>query len=458
MKLLFVLICIPVAFAVASPGAWGTRGFWRVHDARSEGGYQATAVLRYFYHTTAFANADEPLRRGYRPDMTVYTNDVIGAVAVSPSKYFELFFWYGGIREYSSRHPDSSVVANAWLMGYENWWDWHNAVPGVKVSLPASSELTLGLLAGYGSGYDPKYWRWGKFGIGTVKGLTFIALGTYRFASLLPDTLTATVNIGQLGRQTTSLAAAGTYPLGRFDLFAELVFEKWHTDSAYYWAGDRIYFTPGVKFNHLKPVTFDLNASFGLNRATPAFELAAGLSITGTVYKPVIPTTGRIVGRVFDLRTGAPVAAVVTFPQHPSLPVQRTDAREGQFSLAGVEPGEVMVEASARGYATKSLPAIVKAGKTTSVEVRLEPVVQAGMISGTVVDAKTGTPLKATIERVGTNLKPFTTGSDGSFGFPGVMPGEYTLNASSPGYLAATAVVNVEPGHTTRTRIQLVKK
>ncbi len=458
MKLLTVLVCLLAATATAAPGIWGTRGFWRVHDARCEGGYQASAALRYFYHTTAFANADEPLRRGYRPDMTVYTNDVVGAVTVSPSKYFELFCWYGGIREYSSRHPDSSVVEHAWLMGYENWWDWHNAVPGAKLSFAVNDAVTVGVLAGYGSGYDPKYWRWGKFGVGTVNGLVLGVLGNYVVKDVLPDPGTVTVNIVKLGRQTTSFAAAGVYAIDKLDVFAELVYELWSTDSAYYWAGDRIYLTPGVKFNHLSPVTFDLNASIGLNRATPAFELCAGVSVTGTVYKPVIPTTGRIAGRVTDLRTGAPVAAVISFPRHPNLPVQRADGREGTFSLADVEPGEVLVEASARGYATKSLPIAVKAGKTTPAELRLEPVVAAGMISGTVVDASTGAPLKSTIERVGTNLKPFTTGSDGSFGFPGVMPGEYTLNASSPGYLPATTVVTVEPGQTTRTRIQLVKK
>jgi outer membrane protein OmpA-like peptidoglycan-associated protein len=451
-------VCLLAAIAAASPSVWGTRGLWRVQDARAEGAWQGTAAIRYLYHSTAFANADEPLRRGYRRDMTVYTNDAIGAVGFSPSRYFELFFWHGGIREYSSRHPDSGTVANAWLMGYENWWDWHNAVPGIKLSLPLTDAATLGALVGYGSGYVPEYWRWGKFGLGAVDGLVLSALGTYRFPELLPNVLTATVNIGQLGKQTTSLAAAGEYPMGDFDLFAELVWELWKTDSAYYWAGDRVYLTPGIKLNHLRPVTFDLNASLGLNRATPAFELCAGVSLTGTVYKPVMPTTGRIAGRVSDQRTGAPVAAFINFPQRPGLPAQRTDAREGLFSLAGIEPGEVLVEASARGYATKSLSLPVKAGKTTPVDLRLEPVVQAGMISGTVVDAKTGSPLKSSVERVGTNHRPFQTGSDGSFGFSGVMPGEYMLSASSPGYLTATAVVSVEPGLTARTRIQLVRK
>jgi outer membrane protein OmpA-like peptidoglycan-associated protein len=270
--------------------------------------------------------------------------------------------------------------------------------------------------------------------------------------------VTITANIGQLGKQTTNLAVVGAYPVRMFEIFAECVWEHLWVDTSYFWAGDRIYITPGVKFNHLRPVTFDLVASFGLNRPTPRFELSAGVSITGTVYKPVIPTTGRIAGRVADLRTGAPVAANVNFPQQLALPVQRTDAREGSFSLSGVAPGEVTVEVSARGYATRTIPVLVKAGRTTPVDVRLEPVVQAGMISGTVVDAKTGTSLKSTIERVGTNLKPFNTGSDGSFGIPNVMPGEYTLSAASPGYLTATFTVTVEPGKTARTRIMLVKK
>jgi len=257
MKLLTVLVCLLAATATAAPGIWGTRGLWRVHDARCEGGYQASAALRYFYHTTAFANADEPLRRGYRPDMTVYTNDVVGAVAVSPSKYFELFCWYGGIREYSSRHPDSPVVENAWLMGYENWWDWHNAVPGAKLSLAVNDAVTVGVLAGYGSGYDPKYWRWGKFGFGTVNGLVLGVLGNYVVRDILPNPGTVSVNIVKLGSQTTSFAAAGVYAINRFDVFAEVVYELWSTDSAYYWAGDRIYLTPGVKLNHLQPVTFD---------------------------------------------------------------------------------------------------------------------------------------------------------------------------------------------------------
>ena len=444
----------------AYPGIWGTRGLWRVQDARSEGDWQLTGAFRYLYHSTAFANADEPLRRGYLPSMTVYTNDVIGAFGLSPSKYCELYFWFGGIREYSSRHPESSAVASAWLVGYENWWDWHSRIPGVKVSYPVNKLATVGLMAGYGFGYDPTYWRWGKFGIISPDSvnrnwLYAKVLGTFTLGDRFEKAPTVMVNVGQMGKNATTLGAAAEYTFGDFDVFAELDAEIWKYDHVY-WAGDRIRLTPGVKYTRLRPVTFDLAAAIGLNRATPAFELGVGVSIAATVYRP--PTVGTITGKVIDVRNNRPLAATVSFPDRPALQALTTDSKEGTFNVANVEPGQVTVEASAPGFPSRYLTVKVVAGRTAEAYFRLSPIATTGMISGTVVDAKTGKPLKATIEREGTKVKALGTGSDGSFGIPNLAPGDYSLAASSPGYLTATASVKVEAGQTARTQIKLVKK
>lgn len=460
MKRIVVIVATACLFAVtanADPGIWGARGLFRVQDARTEGDWQLSLSLHGLHRSTSFANIPEQWRMGYRTDMTVYTEDFVGAIDVSPAKYVKVFYWFGGLREYSSRHPDSSIRQMAWLKGYDVFGDWHNSVPGVKLSLPLPRGMTLGALVGYGTGYDPSGWRWGRFGIPPIDGLVLSGLGTFVLSDAKPGLPTVHVNVGRLGSGTVSLAAAAERETGKFDVFAEFVSEL-NSDDSSPWAGDKVYLSPGVRFHQLPPVTFDLGASIGLNKATPAFEIDAGVSMTTTFYKPPKLTMGAITGRVVDASSGAPLAASVAFPDEPELSAVKTDAREGAFRLAKVKAGPVTVVVSARGFKSKSLPVEVKAGKTAQLEFRLEESVTAGTISGTVTDASSGKPLKATIELAAGKPGPVETGSDGSFGFPNMAPGEHVLSASCPGYLKATTTVTVAAGQTARPKIGLVKK
>jgi outer membrane protein OmpA-like peptidoglycan-associated protein len=219
-----------------------------------------------------------------------------------------------------------------------------------------------------------------------------------------------------------------------------------------------MYLSPGLKIGYLRPLIIDLGASFGMNDATPKMELDAGLSTTFTFFKPPKRTTGAIAGKAFDAKTGVPLGATVGLPDEPGLAPVKADSKTGAFKVAKVKAGQVLVEATAKGYQSRTVAAEVVIGKTAQVEFQLEPIVTKGTISGMVVDAKTGSSLQASIECEGAKLKPVGTASDGSFGYSDVAPGEYTLSVSAPDYMKATSRVKVEAGQTARLKIALVKK
>jgi hypothetical protein len=78
-----------------------------------------------------------------------------------------------------------------------------------------------------------------------------------------------------------------------------------------------------------------------------------------------------------------------------------------------------------------------------------------GSIQGTVDKTDSGDDSGVTIEIVGTAYTPAASGAGGAFTLPDLLPGDYTLRASAPGYVTAEAVVTVTEGHVSSVAMSL---
>lgn len=185
-------------------------------------------------------------------------------------------------------------------------------------------------------------------------------------------------------------------------------------------------------------------------------------SATGVVVTPnqttaagdiaLVPHTGKITGRVVNEATGAAIGgATVQVSDGSSVVATLTSASDGTFTSADLRVGGYTLTASASGFQTATVSGIsVTNGATTDLgDVELTP--NSGAITGTVVNALSGSPLGgATVElRQGSLLiASTTTNGSGGFGPLAAPAGAYTLSVSLSGYITATSSVTISAGTT----------
>lgn len=76
-----------------------------------------------------------------------------------------------------------------------------------------------------------------------------------------------------------------------------------------------------------------------------------------------------------------------------------------------------------------------------------------GSIAGTVADATTGEPVSTVKITLSPGGKSTVTGTDGSFSFMNLDPGDYSVTLTKEGYTSATASVNVKVGSATSAHL-----
>jgi len=131
-------------------------------------------------------------------------------------------------------------------------------------------------------------------------------------------------------------------------------------------------------------------------------------------------------GKVVNKYTGQGIAGI----EVSAGDAKATTADDGTYELRGMSENAKVVF-SGQGYA----PVEMDGGRQTSLDATLTP----STITGTVVDAETGKPLKeatviATATISGTDVAYTRTGSDGSYTLENVPEGAY-IKALLPGYL-----------------------
>ncbi len=165
------------------------------------------------------------------------------------------------------------------------------------------------------------------------------------------------------------------------------------------------------------------------------------------------PAKAAIGGQVTDAVTHAPiVGATVTLS--PGGATTITDVN-GNYSI-GVNPGTYTVTAGAAGYSSASQTVTVNGGQTQVVDFKLVSLTASGSIKGMVTDNITAAPIVGATVSLSNGLTTVTDIS-GSFSFPVVLYGTYTITAAAIGYVGQSQPVVVKPGHLTTINFQLAR-
>jgi hypothetical protein len=177
---------------------------------------------------------------------------------------------------------------------------------------------------------------------------------------------------------------------------------------------------------------------------------------------------GVLSGRVVAASDGSPVGRIVVqaYRRGPSGIMRVASAAtqaDGTYAVAGLFPGNYLLQFSAAGFTTVWFPAApssdaarpvsATAGGTTTVA----PVTVAGLpasLSGTVDFGNTLAPPTATVvvtslaaNGKATQVARTSAGADGAYALPRLpAPGKYQVSVSAPGYQVSTFTVSVNGG------------
>jgi len=165
------------------------------------------------------------------------------------------------------------------------------------------------------------------------------------------------------------------------------------------------------------------------------------------------PAKAAISGQVTDTVTHAPIiGAVISLSPGGAMTI--TDVN-GNFSLA-VNPGTYSVTASAAGYSSESQTATVNGGQNQVLYFKLVSLTATGSIKGVVTSSATGAAIPGATVSLSVGLATITD-ITGTFSFPAVLYGTYTITASAIGYVGQSQPVIVKPGHLTTINFQLAR-
>jgi thermitase len=172
----------------------------------------------------------------------------------------------------------------------------------------------------------------------------------------------------------------------------------------------------------------------------------ADFSLTQTI----VP--GSITGSVTDGEDNSPiVGATVTDGTRTTT----TDAT-GKYTIADVSPGSYEVTASREGYQTSSSTVDVLSGSNAVVDFSLNEVIVLGSITGSVTDAKDGSPVAGAT--VSDGVRTATTDATGKYTIADVPSGSYEVTASKEGYESMTSGVTVTSGAISEMNFSLNQK
>lgn len=188
---------------------------------------------------------------------------------------------------------------------------------------------------------------------------------------------------------------------------------------------------------------------------TTAVALRA-LVLTGRT--PVNPAQAALKIQFVDGRTGTPISGVqLTGTGAGNL--SASSNASGQIQVQGLAPGAYTLTATATGYSTVQITATLQTGQTTdlgSVQMLVPASSTTAVISGTVRDSASGSPLAGVTISITGQAMTGTTDASGLYLVNGVVPGAITLKASRAGYFDATGQANVLAGQTVNFSPSLV--
>lgn len=179
-------------------------------------------------------------------------------------------------------------------------------------------------------------------------------------------------------------------------------------------------------------------------------RVVAGLTTTLNFSLPINP--GTISGTITSQSSGLPIAnAAVKLFQNNTLIASALTNVSGAYSLTGIPQGAYTIQAEATNFRTASQGVSVTAGVTTTANLALTS--SPGIITGTITDASSATPIAGATVKISLNnitIATIATDSAGIFTATELAPGSYSVQAQATNYqTTAQGAVVVASGTTT---------
>jgi outer membrane protein OmpA-like peptidoglycan-associated protein len=422
------------ALLFAYPEFGGGKGLFRIQDALVE----PEAGLTISFHALA-RNAEFGTtgKSGWIADLIA--PELSYAPIVTKRVGLELFGSWGG----AFQTPKSDAA-------HGSVWGLTDLKAGGKLSIPVMRVLKLGGTASY-TFKSGEAWadRLDSSALPQATPLAWGGLVTLYFQDITMPAPNLIFNYGKVGSET-QYAAAVELQGEQFCLFVEALSQQpdGESDGLFDTETGHVQVTPGITVGTATSVFLKAGYTFSLdddsNRHKRPNEIVLGMGFGTPFGRHARQEYGQVVGSVSDAGTGAPLAATVTFPDHPKLGKLTTDARTGTFKAAKVPAGAVTVQASAGGYESRTVPLMVEGGGPATATIMLPRIDTAVEVMGRVSDRKTGKSLAATVMLPDADSTVLKTDTATGIYKTRLMPGGYSMIVESPGYLKQTTWVLVE--------------
>lgn len=437
-KRVLVAALLATTIIFAFPAIGGSRGFYRVIDAKSDG----YGMLSLSLHNT--------VQRASVGGTDYYQLAIRGGVTYAPLDWMD--FWI-------------SPTYGVWTedFGFSNMHvGFYDTRFGLKMSVLAAPVFKFGFL-GQGS-ISTLSEEFGLFPAGSEPGFGYgggLLLGA-DFADIsvaAPFNLVA--NISYLGNANGDLADSLAFGLGlelpAKTYAATIELTTVHDlDYLFDFEVNSIRITPGIKFTFPFGLGFDLGLDIAFGGDAPVFQGIVGINFVSPFLRPAPPPLGVVAGSVLDDITGDPLSARVFFADTSiNIPGIMTDPATGVFQFDSVPTGVVTIVVQTDNYREMSIPVVVKENETTTQEFRLIPKQTYGSITGVVKDAKTGAPVQATVKLKGIERNPVKTDANGYYRIDSIPTGIASVEATAADFLPAISTVQIEVNKTANLDLML---
>ena len=210
---------------------------------------------------------------------------------------------------------------------------------------------------------------------------------------------------------------------------------------------ESLWVTPGLRFG-AKRVSFDLGVDLGIvnpNTNQSWWRVFLNLSGGADLVKKVeihIPIA-KVSGKVYDVKTGEPITATITFPGSDQEAIQTSTNGTYQVSLT---PASYRVHVEASGYRWKEQGLVLKDGDQIVLDFNLnrKPI---SKIIGKIYDAKTKEPIMAEITFPQTTIAAISSDASGMYNIT-LDAGTYRLHVEATNYQFNEKVVPLKENET----------
>lgn len=155
-----------------------------------------------------------------------------------------------------------------------------------------------------------------------------------------------------------------------------------------------------------------------------------------------VATKGGIIGTVVDSVTGRGVESVaISVTYNSGAVINPVTGMDGEFSIADMEPGVVTLGFAKPGYQYMQAQLTIESGlihDLGNIQFNSVSAITSGKLFGHIADVRTTTPIAAgivSVKNTTTNqLLEVVSGTDGTFNFPVIPVGTYSITIKATGY------------------------